>query len=62
MATESDVRELALSLPQTRGTLVVRDFVRLAAVERDELAELAELVTDAWRVRAPKRLADSLDA
>jgi hypothetical protein len=33
-------------------------LVRLAAVDRDELAEL---LADAWRVRAPKRLADSLD-
>jgi hypothetical protein len=34
-------------------------LVRLEAVDRDELAEL---LADAWRVRAPKRLADSLDA
>jgi hypothetical protein len=33
-------------------------LVRLAAVDRDELAEL---LTDSWRVRAPKRLAQSLD-
>ena len=33
-------------------------LVRLAAVERDELTEL---LTDSWRVRAPKRLAQSLD-
>jgi hypothetical protein len=111
MATESDVRAIALSLPQTEerpsygtpgfrvgdrlfarireaGVLVVwcadegeKDFllradpekfftiphydghasvlVRLAAVERDELAEL---LTEAWRGRAPKRLAESLDA
>src|SRR3954469_5634534 len=110
MATESDVRELALSLPETEerssygtpgfrvkdrlfarireeGVLVVwccdegeKDFllradpgkfftvphydghasvlVRLAAVDRDELAEL---LTEAWRVRAPKRLAQSLE-
>jgi hypothetical protein len=111
MATESDVRAIALSLPETEerpsygtpgfrvkdrlfarireeGVLVVwcadegeKDFllradpekfftiphydghasvlVRLAAVEPDELAEL---LTEAWRVRAPKRLAESLDA
>jgi hypothetical protein len=111
MATESDVREIALSLPETEerpsygtpgfrvkdrlfarireeGVLLVRcgdegekDFllradpdkffttphydghpsvlVRLGAVDRDELAEL---LTEAWRVRAPKRLAESLDA
>jgi hypothetical protein len=111
MATERDVREIALALPATEerpsygtpgfrvkdrlfarirepGVLLVRcadegekDFllradpakffttphydghpsvlVRLDAVDRDELAEL---VTDAWRVRAPKRLAASLDA
>ena len=33
-------------------------LVRLDAVERDELAEL---LTDSWRVRAPKRLAASLE-
>jgi hypothetical protein len=108
--TESDVREIALALPETEerpsygtpgfrvkdrlfarlrepGVLLVRcadegekDFllradpgkffttphydghpsvlVRLEAVDRDELSEL---LTDAWRVRAPKRLAQSLD-
>ena len=111
MATEADVRDIALSLPETeerpsygtpgfrvkdrlfarireRGVLLVwcadegeKDFllradpekffttahydghpsvlVRLSAVDRDELAEL---LTDSWRVRAPKRLAQSLDA
>jgi hypothetical protein len=34
-------------------------LVRLEAVDREELAEL---LADAWRARAPKRLADSLDA
>ena len=33
-------------------------LVRLAAVDRDELSEL---LTDSWRVRAPKRLAASLE-
>ena len=33
-------------------------LVRLAAVDRDELAEL---LTDAWRTRAPKRVADAFD-
>src|SRR3954462_13575441 len=111
MATEADVRQIALALPETEerppygtpgfrvkdrlfarireeGVLLVRcadegekDFllradpekfftvphydghasvlVRLAAVDREELAEL---LTEAWRVRAPKRLAESLDA
>jgi hypothetical protein len=111
MATEGDVREIALGLPETEerpsygtpgfrvkdrlfarirepGVLLVRvgdegekEFllraepekffttphydghpsvlVRLDAVDRDELAEL---LADAWRARAPKRLADSLDA
>src|SRR3954471_1297140 len=110
MATERDVREIALGLPATEerpsygtpgfrvrdrlfarireeGVLLVwcadegeKDFllradpekfftvphydghasvlVRLAAVERDELIEL---LTEAWRVRGPKRLAQSLD-
>ena len=34
-------------------------LVRLDAIGRDELTEL---LTDSWRVRAPKRLAASLDA
>jgi hypothetical protein len=34
-------------------------LVRLGAVDRDELSEL---LTDSWRVRAPKRLAQSLEA
>ena len=111
MTTESDVRAIALALPETEerpsygtpgfrvkdrlfarirepGVLVVwcadeaeKDFliraepekffttphydghpsilVRLEAVGRDELTEL---LTDSWRVRAPKRLAASLDA
>ena len=110
MASESDVREIALSLPETEerpsygtpgfrvkdrlfarlrepGVLVLRvadegekDFllraepdkffttphydgypsvlVRLGAVDREELREL---LTDAWRVRAPKRLADAFE-
>src|SRR3954454_12424342 len=110
MATERDVREIALALPargdppsygtpgfrvkdrlfariREPGVLLVRcadegekDFllradpekffttphydghpsvlVRLDAIDREELAEL---LTDAWRVRAPKRLAQSLD-
>lgn len=33
-------------------------LVRLSAIEIDELTEL---LTDAWRVRAPKRLRDELD-
>jgi len=110
MASEDDVRAIALSLPETEerrsygtpgfrvkdrlfarirepGVLVVwcadegeKDFliraepekfftiphydghpsvlVRLDAVERDELAEL---LTDAWRTRAPRRLAASFE-
>jgi hypothetical protein len=110
MASESDVREIALSLPETEerpsygtpgfrvrdrlfarirqpGVLVLRvadegekDFllraepdkffttphydgyphvlVHLGAVDREELREL---LTDAWRVRAPKRLADAFE-
>jgi hypothetical protein len=111
VATEADVRAIALALPETEerpsygtpgfrvkdrlfarireeGVLLVwvgdegeKDFllradpakffttphydghpsvlVRLAAVDREELAEL---LTDSWRGRAPKRLAASLDA
>jgi hypothetical protein len=110
VATEDDVRAIALSLPETAerpsygtpgfrvrdklfarirepGVLMLRvadegekDFllraepekffttphydgypsvlVHLAAVDREELAEL---LADAWRTRAPKRLADAFD-
>ena len=34
-------------------------LVRLAAIENDELAEL---ITDAWRIRAPRRLQAEFDA
>jgi hypothetical protein len=34
-------------------------LIRLAAIENDELAEL---VTDAWRIRAPRKLQAELDA
>ena len=34
-------------------------LVRLAAIENDELAEL---LTDAWRIRAPRRLLAEFDA
>jgi len=34
-------------------------LVRLSAVERDELTEM---LTEAWRMCAPQRLAASLDA
>ena len=111
MATEDDVRRIALALPETEerssygtpgfrvkdrlfarireeGVLVVwvsdeaeKDFliradpekfftiphydghasvlVRLAAVDA---GELGELLTDAWRARAPKRVADAFDS
>jgi hypothetical protein len=110
MASEDDVRTIALGLPETSerssygspgfrvkdklfarirepGVLMVRTadeaekefliraepdkfftiphydgypsvLVRLAAVDRDELAEL---LTDAWRTRAPKRVLALLD-
>jgi hypothetical protein len=34
-------------------------LIRLAAIESDELAEL---ITDAWRIRAPRKLQAELDA
>jgi hypothetical protein len=34
-------------------------MIRLAAIENDELAEL---ITDAWRIRAPRRLQAGFDA
>jgi hypothetical protein len=45
------------TLPHYDGHASV--LVRLAAVDRDELADLLEL---AWRARAPKRLVAGLDA
>jgi hypothetical protein len=58
VASEEHKRELVAAQPDTffgtahyDGYAVV--LVRLAAVEPDELTEL---LTDAWRLRAPKRL------
>jgi hypothetical protein len=49
--------EVFFSTPHYDGYPYV--LVRLDAVGRDELAELIE---DAWRIRAPKRLVAELDA
>ncbi|WP_113701863.1 MmcQ/YjbR family DNA-binding protein [Nonomuraea lactucae] len=63
-ASEEDKRELIAAQPETFFTTPHYDgyaavLVRFGAVERDELAEL---LTDAWRLRAPKRLLKSWDA
>jgi hypothetical protein len=49
--------EKFFTTPHYDGHPVV--LVRLSEVERDELLEL---VTDSWRLRAPKRLVASFDA
>jgi hypothetical protein len=68
-ATAADVRATALALPEAaerpdvfsvphhyrNSTFVVVD---LAAVDR---AELTELLTEAWRLRAPARLRAAFD-
>lgn len=48
MATWADVERIAASLPQTAPV------VHLALIPAEELAEV---MTDSWLVRAPKRLA-----
>jgi hypothetical protein len=45
------------TIPHYDGYAMV--LVRLGAVDR---AELGELLEDAWRVRAPKRIVERLDA
>lgn len=64
MSTEEDVRELALALPGTFFTTPHYDghphlLVRLAVIDREDLADLLE---DAWRARAPTRLLAERDA
>jgi hypothetical protein len=54
LASEPDV---LFSLPHYDGHPSV--LVRMGAVDADELAEL---LTDAWRARAPKRLLAAFDA
>jgi hypothetical protein len=67
---EDDVRRIALSLPGVleseegfafsvpdKGIPAV--LVRLAAIEVDELTEM---LTDAWRIQAPKALVAEFDA
>ncbi len=49
MATQSDVRRIALSFPAV--------LVRLKAVS---VADLEVLITEAWRCQAPKALAGKL--
>ena len=58
VASETDKRELIASAPDVYFTESHYDgyaavLVRLAAIELDELREL---LTDAWRLKAPKRL------
>lgn len=53
MADADDVRRLALALPH----VVEIPSARLALVGTERLAEL---VTDAWRMRAPEELASDL--
>jgi hypothetical protein len=54
------VRRLALALPEVEeGTWFRTPAWRLAAIEDDELAEVLE---DSWRRKAPKRLIAERDA
>ena len=57
MATQTDVRRIALSLPEVeegRYNGFPAVLVRLAAVT---VKELRSLITDAWRCQAPNELA-----
>jgi hypothetical protein len=68
MASQDDVRRLALSLPEATESSdrfafsVPNGFpailVRLAAVDA---VELAELLTDGWRCQAPRALVKQYD-
>ena len=62
--SEEDKRALVAEAPDRFFTVPHYDgyasvLVRLAAVDSDELTEL---LTDAWRVRAPSRFVAELDA
>ncbi|MEU4543533.1 MmcQ/YjbR family DNA-binding protein [Nonomuraea dietziae] len=64
VASEEHKRELVAAEPGTFFTLPHYDgyaavLVRFGAVE---VEELAELLTDAWRLRAPKRVLAAFDA
>jgi hypothetical protein len=71
MATQDDVRRIALSLPATTEALDAEVFftephydgfpavlVRLPAIDLDLLREV---LTSAWRCQAPKRLIRAFD-
>jgi hypothetical protein len=49
--------DVFFTLPHYDGYAMV--LVRMAAVEEDELTEL---LTDAWRLRAPKRVREAFEA
>lgn len=64
VAGQGEKEELLVSEPQTFFTEPHYDgypavLVRLAVIAPDELGEL---ITDAWRLRAPKRLQKELDS
>jgi hypothetical protein len=61
MVTVDDVRRVALSLPRTTEHLVrhrvkfrVRQLIQTAVLD---IEEMTELVTDAWAMVVPKRVA-----
>jgi hypothetical protein len=58
MATEDDVRRIGASLPET--TQAVNPSGQMFIQVRDT-DELTELITDAWRIQAPKKLIREYD-
>ncbi len=53
MASQADVRRIALSLPEPHYNGFPAVLVRLPAVK---VRELKALITEAWRCQAPKDL------
>lgn len=58
VADQEDVRRIALTLPDTSEAEDRAVLVRLPSID---VAELEELIVDAWRCQAPRALVDGFE-